>query len=127
MKAETSFLDNSTQTEKMSNTLVGYVESFVPGGNFSAYADRVKQLIKVSKIAEDEQAALFITIMGTDVYEILVSLALPKLPSELSFTEIMAKLSEHFKPQVNKRAERYCAVCTASNATRTHQANIIIK
>lgn len=92
---------------KMSNTLIGYVEAFVPGGNFQAYADRVKQLIKVNKTAEDEQAALFITIMGADVYEILVSLVLPKLPSDLSFTEIMDKLSEHFKPKVNKRSERY--------------------
>lgn len=91
----------------MSNAVFGYVESFVPGGNFKAYADQVNQVIKVNKIADEQRAALFITIMGTDVYEILVSLALPKLPSELSFDEIMAKLSEHFKPQVNKRAERY--------------------
>lgn len=110
IKVENSSIENSTQSssvEKMSNTLIGYVEPFVPGGNFDAYADRVKQLIIVSKIEATEQVALFITIMGADVYEILVSLALPKLPSDLSFTEMISKLSEHFKPQVNKRSERY--------------------
>lgn len=87
--------------------LIGNVEPFVPGGNFKAYVDRIKQLIIINRIVEDEKSALFITIMGSDVYEILVSLALPKMPSELSFEDILTKLTDHFKPQVNKRAERY--------------------
>lgn len=73
----------STVKFRMS-TLIGSIEPFVPGGNFSAYEDRVKQLIKFNKIEEAEKTSLFITIMGSDVYEILVALALPKLPSELS-------------------------------------------
>lgn len=92
---------------KMATSLIGHVEPFVPGGNFQAYADRIKQLVIINGIESNKKSALLITIMGADVYEILVSLALPKLPSELSFDEILTKLSNHFKPQVNKRAERY--------------------
>lgn len=56
MTPEKSLLESTTQTEerKMSNTLIGYVESFLPGSNFKAYADRVNQLIKVNKIDENE-------------------------------------------------------------------------
>lgn len=91
----------------MANSLIENIEPFMPGGNFKAYEDRINQFIKVNNIEDDNKSALFITIMGAEVYEILGSLALPKLPSQLSFEQIMKKLREHFKPQVNKRAERY--------------------
>lgn len=87
--------------------LIGNIEPFVPGGNFKAYEERVEQLFIVNNVAELRKLPLFITICGPDVYEILASLASPKTPSQLSYKEITDKLRAHFKPQVNKRAERY--------------------
>lgn len=91
----------------MANTLIGNIEPFVPGGNFKAYVERIEQLFIVNNVTELRKVPLFITICGADVYEILSSLASPKTPSQLSYSEITEKLNTHFKPQVNKRAERY--------------------
>lgn len=91
----------------MVNSLIGNVEPFVPGGNFKAYEDRIKQFMIVNSIEDAKKTALFITVMGADVYEVLVSLSVPALPSTLSFNQILKKLNAHFKPQINKRAERY--------------------
>lgn len=102
-----NLIEENSQMVRMSTALIGHVEPFVPGGNFKAYEDRIRQLVLINGIEDNKKAALLITIMGADVYEILVSLALPKLPSELTFDEILAKLTVHFKPKVNKRAERY--------------------
>lgn len=90
----------------MSN-LIGHIEPMVSGGNFRAYEDRVRQFIKVNKIKDDALTPLFITIVGAEVQELLMSLTVPDLPSSKKFEELMDLLREHFAPKANKRAERY--------------------
>lgn len=88
-------------------SLIGMIEPFVFGGNFSAYEDRLKQFFIINKVKNDEKTSLFITIMGAEMYELLSSLSIPKLPSSLSCQEIFKLLRAYFEPKRNKRAERY--------------------
>lgn len=87
--------------------LVGNVEPFQPGANFKGYCDRMSQYFNINRIQEEKKTAFFITMCGTDTYEILMSLSIPRLPSELKYSEIIALLNNYFDPKRNKRAERY--------------------
>lgn len=86
---------------------VGHVEPFTPGSSFAAYEDRLLQYFAVNEVEEGKKVALFITVMGADIYEILMSLTTPALPSKMKFSELLKKLRDHFQPKKNKRAERF--------------------
>lgn len=87
--------------------LIGNLEPFIPGGNFTAYEDRLNQFFLVNKVDEVFKTPLLITIIGADIYDVLISLTVPELPSAKPFTFLIEKLREHFAPKQNKRAERY--------------------
>lgn len=87
--------------------IIGCLEPFVPGTNFLAYEDRLKQFFLINDIQDAGKTPLFITIAGPDIYEILMSLTVPDLPSTKPFDELMKLLRNHFTPKKNKRAERY--------------------
>lgn len=87
--------------------LIGNIEPFIPGANFKAYEDRLNQLFEVNEVEVKKKTALFITLAGPEVYEILLSLTLPEVPSKKKYEELMLLLRNHFTPKMNKRAERY--------------------
>ena len=87
-------------------SLIGNIQPFVPGGDFEAYEDRLNQFFLVNDV-EEKKAALFITIAGSAIYEILKSLTVPDLPISKSYEELVGLLRSHFTPVKNKRAERY--------------------
>ena len=87
-------------------SLIGNLEPFIPGGNFSAYEDRLNQFFLVNKVVENK-TAMFLTIAGPDIYEVLMSLTVPDLPSSKKYDDLIKLLREHFTPRTNKRAERY--------------------
>lgn len=87
--------------------LIGNIEPYLPGGNFLAYEDRVQQFFLVNNVKEEKKTPLFITIAGPNVYDILMSLTVPKLPSTMKFEELIKLLRTHYTPKVNKRTERY--------------------
>ena len=89
------------------SVLLGNIEPFIPGGNFEAYEDRMKQFFLVNNVKEEAETPLLITIIGADIYDVLMSLTVPELPSTKTFNVLMKKLRDHFAPQRNKRAERY--------------------
>lgn len=86
------------------SSLLGNIEPFLPGGNFKSYEDRVKQLFVINDVENNKKTPLFITIAGPDIYEVLMSLTHPELPSKNSFEKIISLLTE---PKINKRAERF--------------------
>lgn len=86
---------------------LGVVEPFIPGSNFAAYEDRLNQWFIVNKVEEDQQTAYFITIMGASMYELLMSLTVPELPSKKTYSDLIKILRNYFAPTKNKRAERY--------------------
>lgn len=87
--------------------MIGSLEAFVPGTNFLAYEDRLKQFFLINDVKPENKTPLFITIAGPDVYDILMSLTVPELPSAKPFDEFLKLLRDHFTPKKNKRAERY--------------------
>ncbi|XP_055836596.1 uncharacterized protein K02A2.6-like [Episyrphus balteatus] len=91
----------------MSSRLVGHIEPFVPGANFKAYEDRIHQFFIVNDLQEEAKTPFFITIVGAEIYEVLMSLTMPDLPSSKDFSTLMTLLRNHFSPKKNKRAERY--------------------
>lgn len=86
---------------------VGNIEAYLPGTDFGSYEDRLEQWFKVNAVAENNKTPLLITVIGTDVYEVLRSLTMPKKPSELTYEQLMKHLRGHFEVNCNKRAERF--------------------
>lgn len=88
-------------------SLAGHIEPFVPGSDFDSYEDRVNQFFVVNDIEDEKKTAMFITLSGESMYEILKSLTCPKKPSTVEYKELLKLLHVHFTPKRNKRAERY--------------------
>ena len=90
--------------------LVGTIEYFRPGkDDFNNYMERMDMLFKCNGIDntdEGKRVALFITLIGPDVYNTLQSLS-PKTPAEISFDVIVATLKKHLAPEKSVIAERF--------------------
>lgn len=87
--------------------IIATMNAFQPGENFRSYEDRLRQYFKVYAVEEKDKVPVFITIVGSEVYDILMSLTIPDLPSTKSFEELMKILGNHFSPNINKRSERF--------------------
>ena len=48
------------------SALLGNMEPFIPGGNFEAYEDRMKQFFLVNNVKDEAKTPLLITIIGAD-------------------------------------------------------------
>ncbi|XP_055916618.1 uncharacterized protein K02A2.6-like [Eupeodes corollae] len=94
-------------TPKTNMSFLGNINEFAPGEDFVAYKDRVQQYFIANKIAAEIQTPVFITLVGSEVYKVLKSLAAPALPSSKPFTELIGLLEQHYAPKHNKRAERF--------------------
>lgn len=69
--------------------IMATINAFQPGENFRSYEDRLRQYFKVYAVEEDNEVPVFITIVGSEVFEILMSLTISDLPSTKSFEELM--------------------------------------
>ncbi|XP_054735376.1 uncharacterized protein LOC129242640 isoform X2 [Anastrepha obliqua] len=61
----------------MSNSFIGFIEPFVPGGDFPGYKDRMDQFFICNKVSDELKAPLFITMCGAKVYELCKKLTTP--------------------------------------------------
>lgn len=100
---------HNTITKKINKNmaLAGNIDPFVPGTDFESYEDRINQFFLVNDIEDEKKTAMFITLAGESMYDILKSLTTPKKPSTVDYEEILKLLKKHFTPERNKRAERY--------------------
>ncbi|XP_053960352.1 uncharacterized protein K02A2.6-like [Anastrepha ludens] len=98
---------NKSDKITMSNSFIGFIEPFVPGGDFPGYKDRMDQFFICNKVSNELKAPLFITMCGAEVYELCKKLTTPQLPSQKTYGELMKILSEYYQPKRNKRSERY--------------------
>lgn len=69
--------------------------------------DRSRQFFKFVKVPESEKVALFITVVGTESHNKLMSLTSPDLPSTKTLEKLLSLLADHYADEVNKRAERF--------------------
>lgn len=87
---------------------IGKIAEFdVKSGTWSSYADRLEMYFKVNDVKEDLKLPTLISIMGDEAYELLVNLASPKKPAELTFKEACDVLRHHLQPAPSILAERY--------------------
>jgi hypothetical protein len=75
------------------STIIGSIEPFVPGSNFKGYEDRVNQFFLVNNVKSSDK-----TIMGNSMYELLMSLTMPELPSKKSFESLTLRWAVPYKP-----------------------------
>lgn len=87
--------------------LAGNINPYVPGNDFDFYEDRIKQFFLVNNVEKEKETALFITIAGEDMYEMLKKLTTPDKPRTKSYDELIKLVKKHLTPKRNKRAERY--------------------
>ncbi|XP_055715122.1 uncharacterized protein K02A2.6-like, partial [Phlebotomus papatasi] len=100
-------------TSKNVVTACGKFPAADPEEDFVGYKDRVEQYFIAGSVPESLRVASLIANMSNEVYKTLKKLSYPKLPSQMTFKEIMALLGHHYKKTVNIRSERF----------KFHQAN----
>lgn len=105
--SQSSQVPLSSQLDPNPKSYHAVMDVYRGGENFRAYEDRLKQYFKIVKCPEDEKVALFITVVGTESHNKLMSLTSPDLPSTKSLDELLCLLADHYADKVNKRAERF--------------------
>jgi len=78
--------------------LVGAPEPFNSSSDdWELYIQHFEHFLLANKIdGNDEKCHLLLALTGASTFKLLVSLIVPKLPSQLKFAEICEKLKRHF-------------------------------
>jgi len=50
---------------------------------------------------------LFLALVGTNTFQLLLNLTAPQEPGDLSYTQVIEKLTAHYKPKPLKIAQRF--------------------
>ena len=74
---------------------------------FTNYVERVEQFFEANAIAVGKQKAVFLATCGASTYETLKNLCLPNEVKDVSFSEIIQKLTTHYTPEPLLIYERY--------------------
>ena len=56
---------------------------------------------------DDKKQAIFLTTCSASTYRVVRSLAVPKKPSELTFTEIVKLAAEHYHPKPSLAVQHF--------------------
>lgn len=87
---------------------VGKIKEFdINTGNWTLYCGRVDMYFKANAIKDDLKLPTLISLVGEDVFELMVNLANPKKPTELTYDELVKLVREHLQPKPSIMAERY--------------------
>lgn len=87
---------------------IGKISEFdVRSGLWSSYVDRLDMYFKVNKVEDDLKLPTLIASMGDEAYELLVNLASPDKPSDLSYKKVDELMRQHLQPAPSSLAERY--------------------
>ena len=89
--------------------LVGSLEPFsLDSDNWRAYAERVEQYFVANEInTEEKMRGVFLTVIGSETYNLLRSLLAPTKPAEKSFKDLVEILRAHLNPKPIVIAERF--------------------
>ncbi len=96
----------------MATALLCHIEQFDPAvEQWTQYVERLEQFFVANDVTgedkKDKRRATFLSVMGRDAYNLLRSLIAPEKPSENSFEELVAVLSEHYSPKPTEVMQRY--------------------
>lgn len=101
-------MPNDSIIQSNSGIIGGHIEPFVVGDDFELYSERLEHVLNFNRVVEDrEKISFLIGIGGLELLKILKSLVAPKKTTEITYKFAIEKLSAHFKPKKNVRAERH--------------------
>ena len=75
--------------------------------SFTNYVERIEQFFEPNAIAVGKQKAVFLATCGASTYETLKNLCLPSEVKNVSYSEIIQKLTTHYAPEPLLIYERY--------------------
>lgn len=103
-------MDSSADRTSTGETL-GSVRPWSQGMDFKIYLSRVEMYMKANKVADDLKVPTFLTIIGEQAFELLMTLVHPKDPTEMTYEEIRLELKKHLAPEPSLATERYKFQC----------------
>ena len=68
---------------------------------FESYTKRIKIIFKVNEIKPALQTLTFLSVIGPELFTLLLDLISPKDPENFTVDELISALNKHFKPKVN--------------------------
>ena len=73
----------------------------------ASYLERVEVFIATNEVAEERQAAVFLSVVGARTFALIRDLVSPAKPSAKTFQELCDVLRAHFEPKPIEIAERF--------------------
>lgn len=87
---------------------IGKVKEFdVQTGNWSAYVERLEMYFLANGVKEELKLPTLISACGESAYDLLSTLASPRKPSTLTYSEAVELVRQHLQPKPSEMAERY--------------------
>lgn len=75
---------------------LGKIEEFDPKTqNFESYLERFENFPTTDEIAEVKHLPVFLTVIGPEAYEELISLVVPEVPGQNAYEDVKRLLKEH--------------------------------
>lgn len=87
--------------------MLGTLDSFVPGDDFTEYAERLQQFFILNDVNDQKKVASLLTFIGQETYSVLKKLVYPDTPKNKTFNQLIEILQKHFSPEINEIPERY--------------------
>lgn len=98
---------NQNINERMA-PIIGTIEAFVIGDDFSLYKRRMSHFLSLNKITDNkEKIDVLASFGGADLYKILHSLIQPENIEDKTYEQLIEKLDSHFAPKKNIVAESF--------------------
>ena len=88
--------------------VLGRIDEFDPQREeIATYLERLQLYLIANEVAEDQQVAVLLVVVGSKVYDTLRSLVAPVKPSEKTLAELLELLQKHYAPKPLIIAERF--------------------
>ena len=92
--------------------LLGRIDQFDPEQEeWPQYVERLEQFFEGNDITGEDKAAkwraTFLSVIGLTPYKLLRSLIAPTKPTDKTFEELVAVLTEHYSPQPSEVMQRF--------------------
>lgn len=86
----------------------GSLKEFNPDRDrITPYLERMALYLQANRVPNDDKVAVFLSIIGGQVYSLLRDLLAPSLPQDTSYDTLVTTLKRHYEPKPLEIAERY--------------------
>ncbi len=89
------------------STLMGGIEPFEPSSDrWESWEDRLLAFFDVNNIPEDKKTKLLMTFLGSEQYNVLLTLAAPHKPRDMEFNDLLELMREQYTSKMLVLRER---------------------